>query len=267
MAAGTNGNINIPRTCYEVKTMSDRDQLLIELLAETDALWWPDRSNDQDVSTRSTLAVLRMQYPSAGVPFSGHDKERSLPGLVDEGLVETFGKGKALSAGLTDHGDAYARALAYLPSIVDAYEAMQEIIRLAVTAKDAYARSLGPLCSELWLTTFAQYERTEACKVAYVMVSERLAPAFCRQWVESRSDQDGRAYYRVMPEGLRVAAGPPPSLPEGLPESREWAAAAYYPALNMARARFRVMESPRPTEVGPPSLPVSLCLRRKKVSP
>ena len=241
--------------------MNEPDKLLIELLAATDALWRPDRAVDATMPTASTLAALRLAFPKSGVPFSGHGAERRgrqgvVATLAKRGLLATSGRGKGVCAKLTEAGDLTARALTNNPLINETWAMMRRVAKLACESE------CGLLTPETGLggTKYGEPDCMSAC----TWIEWCLLPGVLRGWCTSRSDREGRVYYSLTATGVDVAAADVPTLPPDLPPVDEEAERHYIDAVIEARQRYRNMDSPNPSEAGPPCLPVSLELRKHK---
>jgi len=240
--------------------MNKANDILIDVLAATDAIFRPLRRADWTPPAPGNIWEARERFAVAGVAVPGGGSgaarvahHRSVANLVDSGLLKLCGVGHA---GLTERGDATARALAGLPSVADAHAALREVILQARVADE------GILTSELQLAGLQNY--TDRCQPKLWEVSLTLGPALSRGWIESRSDVHGRAYYTPTDAGLDAATRDAPTLPENLPNYSNELNERYYSQTVAARAALRTQKPSGPGEVGPIPLPASLAIRKAK---
>lgn len=251
------------------------DQILLALLAATDAVFIPDR----DPLARQRHAVIherRKMFRHGGVPWAS---ERVLPGLDDTGrkqvqrlldelalagLVLTFQpKGaKTLGARLSDAGDARARALAGLPALCDAVAVLGQLGDLERT--DATCAFLG----RTWLpeTALAGVRWGDnARRHKFVEVEEKLLPALVQGWVESNCSVQRHCWYALVPAG-REQLGKPVTAASGLPPTSDQARREYY---YRVQAEFHALAAAKPAcerEIGEIPMPVCPLPARKEAA-
>ena len=216
--------------------MSLSDQIVLAILAGTDAVFIPDR----DPLARPRHAVIstrRWSFSDAGVPWSsekvvsGLDEagrkqvQRALDELVLRDRVVSFQPqaAKTLGVRLSDAGDRYARAVAGLPDVAESLAALGQ---LAERENDpAACRFLG----RTWLpetllagVTWGENDRRHVL----VELEEKLLPALVRGWVESNCSVHGHCWYCLRPAGREALDKPLPTAE--LPVQRDAARGQYY---------------------------------------
>jgi len=247
--------------------MSPKTDALIGLLALTDAVCRPMRRGDWTLPTPAVLWEARKRFAAAGLPWHGSDAteagrkadQRLLEALAAAGLVVLAGRDRRATARLTELGDQSARSLAGLANVDASHALVREVLRLQ-TSVDRY----GPLCSELWLVGLRRYTTDLDDCAALGVLQERAAPALCRGWLLCRSSGEGRGFYAATDLGRRIAAGPVPELPGGLPEADQQAADLYDSEFIAYRARLRIMRPENPAELGDLPLPASLDIHPRR---
>jgi hypothetical protein len=163
---------------------------VVELLAETDALFWPLRRQG-DEPAQAQLAG-RYHYQRKGLPYrkTGDKLARSafLRELEASGLVTVSrDNGRASHWKLADAGDEYARALVGLPGRRDCLKVMRRLVKLAdaghylATTGDGlrYIRE-ADLCG----CTFDLVGRQKFYDAVFDL-QNALAPAWPRRWTVS----------------------------------------------------------------------------------
>lgn len=189
------------------------DQVLLAVLAATDAVFLPDR----DPLARPRHAVIgerRAAFQYSGVPWSS---ERVVPGLDETGrkqvqrvldrltldgqLVTYQPKGaKTLGMRLSDAGDARARALAGLPGLSDALATLGQLDTVVRTsaARAFLGRTWAPE------TALAGVEWGDhAQRHAFIALEEQLLPALVRHWAESNCSVQGHCWYTLSGAGAK----------------------------------------------------------------
>lgn len=186
--------------------MKATDEILIRLLALTDAVWLPCRQ--WNGSAQSNRYLARCDYARTGVPWgSGRSTaagwkaaERALSELGSKGLLSVSRPrgAKALYAKLTEAGEVRAREMTGLPGLCAAWWAVLELSKHAKRPGDAR------LLTDVWVTEIAlgevQYGEP-TCRAELMLAENMLLPALIRQHVESNSDVQGHVCYRLTPAG------------------------------------------------------------------
>jgi hypothetical protein len=246
--------------------MTEQDAVLGRLLAFTDAVWKPLRDADWGRPTPTVLYEYREQFASAGVPWHSGEKseagrkadQRTLEALASAGLLTLHGRERRASARLTDQGDLHARALAGLPSIDAAHFVIREVIRL-----ESSGDGFGPMAAEIWVAGVKSTD-SERSRLKLIELVDEAKPALCRGWLETESDCYGRVYYVATDQGRKIAKGPEPELPAGLPAMDEDAADLYDREVVAFRDRLRHAEPEDSGQIGFLPVPASLDIRPKR---
>jgi hypothetical protein len=253
------------------------DQILLAVLAATDAVFLPDR----DPLAHPRHAVIherRQALVHGGVPWAS---ERVLPGLDDaarkqvqrsldelalNGLVLTYQpKGaKTLGVRLSDAGDARARALVGLPTLRDALGLLAQLAELE--RHDTTCAFLG----RTWVpeTALAGVRWGDhAHRHRFVEVEDCLLPAQVRGLAESNCSVRGHCWYAITPAGCeRLSQQPDVVTTEGVascePARREYCHRVRQELLTLAAAK---PECER--EIGEIPMPVSAKSPRQESSP
>ncbi|MFZ5831470.1 MAG: hypothetical protein ACOY3P_15405 [Planctomycetota bacterium] len=249
--------------------MNKSHELLIEILARSDALWLPLRAADW--AGRGCSQVLnerRAQFFAQGIGWRhGGDQNarQAHASLLAEasaaGLLRTYGNERRSAVKLTDMGDRVARGLAGCPGIAEAVEVMRRIAELEL---EPHGRSGGlhqPCVREDWVAntsiTLANYDTDEAAR-AVMVVEDRLLPAMTRGWVESASDTAGAAFYSLTDLGRDILSRPPK--PADLPKPARGGRKLYARQLWHERLRLREAEPADSRNVGLIPVPASVFL-------
>jgi hypothetical protein len=240
--------------------MTDRDSVLVQILAATDAVWKPMRQADWATPTPTVLYEYRKRFSSAGVPWHSGDpteagrkaSQRTLEDLASAGLVTLHGRERRTAVRLTERGDVLARALAGLGNVDAGHCSLCEVLRLH-----------DQMASELWLARLDNYADTDDCRRELWIVQRLMAPALWRGWVESGSDCHGRVWYWATDQGRQVAMLPAPTLPADLPPMDEDAAEVYDSEVVAYRERLRHAKPDHSNELGFIPLSASIPLRPK----
>jgi len=238
--------------------MTDRDEMLVSILATVDAISLPPRAEDHTPAAGSNIYAARRTYPSDGVPWtSGATTEadrkkgrRILEKLEADGMVSASSSRQAISVMLTAAGEAFARSLVGLPGIADAHTAASAVLHwcgdgwvsetiLVANRPNASYGSLGP--NEGWLLAAND---------------EILLPALCRQYVRANSDLHGRVYHQVTETGLDWVLAGEPELPSDLPEADPAAMGLYLSVRDSRREELRTMTPVNRSALGRHPLPV-----------
>lgn len=243
--------------------MTRRDELLLKILAEIDAVFLPLRNWTRPLPT--VLYERRRDYPSMGIRWTpGNPTEtgrkqaqRDLEDLVDTGLaISCRPKNvKTLGVRLTDHGESYARALFGIDALGCALEALRTINRLA-DHPDAAGR--GCVCEDL-ITGIPHVEAAgnRDKKIEYSAMESTALPALIRGWMESNSDIHGRVWYWLTDAGRGVLENPP-TWDFVLPDEVEGAWDFWNEKLNAAIELLNAAVPQDRRELGYIPIPVSL---------
>lgn len=246
--------------------MSGIEELLIRLLAETDAAFCPMRLWSRPIP--SVIYERRRDFHAFGLPWrSGGSDEperrrlsRTLQALVDARLaVAHRPRGlKTLFSRLTDGGDETARRLARLPGIDAAVASLGALVALQDHPWSA-AGDGGCAAIPETLLTGCDYG-ADGVKEALLTVEVMALPALCRGWIESNSDLAGHVYYWPTERGL-AALSSPPSIELVRRRPSKHGAALYDSELVRAREALFASEPRTPREIG--YLPLSASVARK----
>ena len=252
------------------------EQILLAVLAATDAVFLPDR----DPLAHPRHAVIyerRRAFVHGGVPWAS---ERVLPGLDDtgrkqvqrmldalalEGLVLTYQpKGaKTLGVRLADSGDARARALVGLPTLSDALGILDQLAELE--RHDATCAFLG----RTWLpeTALAGVRWGDnANRHRFVEVEDRLLPALVRGWAESNCSVRGHCWYAITHAGReRLSQAVVPTTES--PPSTDLARREYYHRVRQELLTLAAAKPECEREIGEIPIPVSPNSPRREATP
>lgn len=236
--------------------MNETDEILIRLLASTDALWRPMRAHDWAGSMPTVLLEHRRLFPTVGVPWHGSSPteagrkrtQRALEACAKDGLLAIHGKIRRNTAKLHDTGELRARALCGLPGLTDAMALLREVQAQPVT-----------MPSELALVGLETYQDEPDAGVRGLLaeLAFRAAPALCREWLEARSDLHGRVYYSLTPSGEQAIVSLP-AIPDGLPRQQQACWDLYAQQFGESLARLRAEEPETVGEIG--FIPLSVAL-------
>lgn len=235
--------------------MTDRQRLLIRLLAKADAIWSPLRAVDWNAwGMGSVVFEHRRDFVTAGFAFGssiGKATERFsfgrlLDGLAGDGLLVRFGGERKVRCRLSEAGDDHARALAGLPGIGAAFATILELAK--------HRR-----VSELQLAGLEGYRNDDAMGPALVRAELAAMPGIWRGWIATESDVAGRVWYSVTDLGREVSHGPPVTLPDGLPKEVAGGFELYGAEFRHARHALRASSPVDRREVG--LLPLSASMK------
>jgi hypothetical protein len=255
--------------------LSMSDEILLAILAATDAVFIPDR--DPLAHRRHAVIYERRQaFRHSGVPWAS---ERVVPGLDDTGrkqvqrmlddlalagLVLTFQpKGaKTLGVRLSDTGDARARTLAGLPAVCDAVAMLGILANLERT--DAACAFLG----RTWLpeTALAGVRWGDnSQRQAFVRIEEQLLPALVRGWAESNCSVLGHCWYAITDAGRKQLRKPVPPASD-MPSANDLARRGYYYRVEQ---ELHALASAKPEcerEIGEVPMPVCPVPAREEIA-
>lgn len=246
--------------------LSERDGLLISVLAVTDAIWLPDR---QPANYRrwTLISERRRDFRSTGIVLdnlagdgaSGAERQqasRDLRALAADGYLTIHRPkwARTLAVKLTDSGDTRARSLAGLPTFDHSLLVELDGLKDSPMAMDCYDR--------IWLSEFhlggVHGGPDDRERMVLVQLMERMLPCLSRGLVESNVTMHRNAWYSLTKSGqAAVAAGPPAARSEALPEPLDEATGEYYDSHGTALARLSTSPPRVPNDIGILPLPVS----------
>lgn len=256
--------------------MNEREEVLIRILAATDALWAPLRQPDWKRPGPTNYYEARKHFAERGIPWDSGEKgeanrkaaRRLLESLAEDGLVAIQGGERRLAVKLTDFGDIIARAVCSLPNVECGHSSTTETIRLARTVNQPGTVDGAKLTSELWLSGLDNYRGDDATTRELVLTTNMALPAIVRGWLQAESDCEGRVYYFATDAGQEIAKKPEPKLPSNLPHaSRQDGNPAFdlYDAEWLeCRQRIRTATPRMTCEIGFLPLPASINFRQQR---
>lgn len=238
--------------------MDARTRILVTILAETDAVWLPNRKSRRP--RPANVYIARRDYAAAGVPWGSNEPseagrkaaQRELEALADAELVRVSRpkRMRALGVKLTDAGDVLARGLCGLPGVYSAWVAMQELA--------THSRRPPETMRDVWVPEIALAGRNmDAAELA--AIENMILPALVRGRVVSAADIAGRVSYALTPAGWRFldgAAGPRDD--EGGPTEADADAVALYDEHLAAEMGRLDTADADPREIGDIPLPVAM---------
>lgn len=203
--------------------MTAEMEILVKLLAATDATWVPIRRFLPHRASSTWQA--RQRFLSAGVPHAhagsddaGHKtSERQLKSLASDGLVVVRGQTRALSAKLTDEGEALARSTVGIHSLWDAWNAVGRVAELTRPPQPNRPRRARPLLTDTWISEerlTGEKWGSDGSERAFLILESRLLPGLIRGWVESNADIHGRVYYKLTAAGRQALSRKAPADPD-----------------------------------------------------
>lgn len=179
----------------------DGPEILVRILAQTDALWLPCRTWSGDLP--AVLGERRADYRRHGIAWhSGSagstekkDVQRIRDRLVAEGHLVQFRRreSRTTSVRLTSDADYRIRHLVGLPGRGEAMALMAKIRRYLRDHPEAEA------CPEIRLTCGRGWG--DDCLDYLLDVESRLLPALVRGRVESETSTQGHCHYRLTGKG------------------------------------------------------------------
>ena len=194
--------------------MEDRIRIIVGILADTDAVFAPNRKWKRPRPT--VIYEHRRDYAAGGVPWrsDAHDEagrkaaQRQLEALCGEGLVKTYRpkRVKTLGVKLTEAGEALARAVCALPDVERSIGGVMHAA-MAMDTPEAGMNWDGRIWIPETLLAGVSYERCaadveERCKL--FEFAEVLYPAMNRGWIISNSSIQGHVWYSPTPAGLAM---------------------------------------------------------------
>lgn len=242
-------------------------ELLVQILAQTDALFTPYRQPRDAAWAHIWLA--RWQYAKTGIAWRAGGNQtarksvqRLLQRLRSAGLVQTFtAGGRTYGVRLTMQGQHVARSLADLYGLSDA---LRTLIRLHVL-RDAPESSVPessidhvdsrPWLPEVSFTSPAGLGWGDGHSAELAEVMFQFAMPQSLGWAEYNSDVDGHVRFRLTPDGLAIVQlkTKAPTTPPDLPEPVEELANLYDVERQAAKREFW-SKTERLAEIGPIAL-------------
>lgn len=238
------------------------DDILVTILAATDAVFIPDR-DPLHRNRRRVLYERTRDYPARGVPWeseralpeldeAGRKRaQRALEGLVARGLVVACrAGGKTAGVRLTDAGEALARARCGLPDF-DAARVEAERLR-RFTSHESACGFLRKVWTPETVPAGVEWGDNDR-RNELVQLEERLLPALVRGFVVSNCSIQGHCWYSIHPNPA-VAVLPP--VPPGLPGRCEDARGIYYGRVAKERDDLGRAVAQNEREIGEIAMPV-----------
>jgi hypothetical protein len=189
------------------------DQILIAVLAASDAVFLPDRSPLAS-PRHQVICERRKNFSTHGVPWAsekagpGLDEagrkqaQRALEGLVARGLVHTVQPklAKTLGVKLTEFGDRELRAMVGLPSFEVAIRVLEQISGCENACEHDGQRWVPE--TALADATWGDDERRQE----FVKLEDRLLPALVRGFARSNCSVHGHCWYALTKAGEKFLA-------------------------------------------------------------
>lgn len=181
--------------------MNEQDQVLIELLADTDALFKPYRHRG-GIRAGTVYSERRNAYHEAGLLWASEEptdagrkaSQRELELCVKRKLVKAVkSQGRTSAVSLTNVGEQYARALAGNPGIAEAIPILERMIELQLESEKYYLPEF-----KLWVpeTRLIELDWGEGDYLAELSLLQfMLAPALHRGWVHFKASWKGHGWY------------------------------------------------------------------------
>jgi hypothetical protein len=242
--------------------MDDRTRILTQILADTDAVWLPNRRWSRPRPTNVHFA--RLAFGKGGVPWeSGEPTEagrkaaqRELEELAKARLVRAsrLRRVKTLAVRLSEPADADMRERIGLAGLYSAWLSMHEIAR--------HSRRPPELFTDVYIAErkLIGDKPPETYRREAVIVEDMLLPALVRGYVDSNADTQGRVSYMLTPAGwewLDRGEAPPEDLRDDAPLGRD-AATWYAERLQTSLDRLGTADAAEPREIGLLPLPVAV---------
>jgi len=181
-------------------------EILVEILAATDAIWMPLR--DWSGSRPTNVYYARSQFARHGVTWRAGNRtetelkarSRTLQDLKDTGKVLAWQpKLKSLRVKLTANTEAEARRWCKLPPLAAAVATTREIAKHSDRKPTLLNRFY---VAETVLNDGKGWgDATKEERRGLVLTEEMLAPALHRRWVVSLSDIQGHVYFALTSTG------------------------------------------------------------------
>ena len=196
--------------------MDCRDEILLTIMAKTDAIFWPIRRNHLPgrvlfYERRRAFLVSGCPWASGVVSEAGRKAaQRELDALRDEGLIRTHNPrgSRTLGVRLTDSADDAMRRKIGLATFADALPYLDELYRRRNDPDgfDGIGTGTGgnpPWASEQALTSVRWGDNER--RGAYVRLTRDLYPLLWRGLVVSNSSMLGHVWYGLTATGRKLA--------------------------------------------------------------
>lgn len=192
-------------TTIENPSLTAEDEILVNVLADSDALWLTVRDFSGNMPGR--VSVMRDDFHSGGgIPWgSGKTSEigrkrtqLALERNVAAGLIAavTLKGSKTQRVRLTEKGDARARAMVDMPSLRDSMDVVRQVAALS---------NRNPkLVEDCWIPEDSLIEKqpdADARRRALISLEDSALPALTRRLLWSRSTARMNAMYAVTAAG------------------------------------------------------------------
>lgn len=243
------------------------DQLMVALLAATDAIFIPDR-DPMSIDRHRVICERRQRYPTAGVPWGSEKVEpglddagrkqvqRVLEDLVARGLADKFRPrgAKTLGAKLTDAGEARARALVGLPQFADSLSLLADIA--TYQTGDNVSDFMGHTWVPETLLAGVEWGDNER-RHAFVAVEDKLLPALNRGLAAANCTVRGHCWYTLLPAGEKFLKRKPGNeVPAVLPAQDDGARHDYFYRLRLEFEALATATPQNDREIGDIPMPV-----------
>lgn len=247
--------------------MDLRTSILVQILADSDALFIPNRSWSRPRPTN--IYFGQKNYARSGVVWSSgaateadrKAAQRELEALAKERVVRVFRphRVKTLGVRLTDAAETQVRALCGLPGIECGWWTCHELARYSKVPGEAKT------LDDLWISEVqlagAEWPRegedTTAFRREMVLTEDMALPALSRGWIVANSDRHGRVYYALTLAGWGVLDNDPPDAPPDTPVDAE-AREMYLDRVQSQLERLDTADPEDPKEIGGLPLPVAM---------
>ena len=247
--------------------MDLKTSILVQILADTDALFLPNRS--WNFTKPTNLFFGRRRYAKEGVAWASGRKtaaerkaaQRALEALAKEGLVRVFRANNTKTTGvkLTDEGEARARELCGLPGLADSWWACRKLADLSKPPGEAKTYD------DVWITeekfSNIPHPGEGADQTAFLReinwTEDEFLPALSRGWAVATSTVNRNVFYALTQTGWGVLDDDPPEDRPVVEPSRE-IRRAYLDRIEEQLDRLEHARPENPNEIGMLPLPVSM---------
>ena len=243
--------------------MDAEGEILVGLLAEQDAIWFPVRDWDSPLNVNVT--ALRDAFFTAGLPWNAGGRtvadrkrsERTLKDLEEKNILKVFKpRNRSLCARLTDAGEWKARELVGVSG--------PTAMRLAVAELARLTKTRPRLLTDIWISEerLSRHKWGSTDTAPFLLTENMFLPAMARFYAIANSSVNGHVYYSMTEPGweyLRELRSKPIDPPEPAePEPDREASDAYHDRLKSRLANLTAAESIRPRDIGDVPLPEAL---------
>ena len=247
--------------------MDLKTSILVQILADTDALFLPNRS--WNFTKPTNLFFGRRRYGKEGVVWASGRKtaaerkaaQRALEALAKEGLVTIFRANNTKTTGvkLTDEGEARARELCGLPSLANSWWACDALTMHSKPPGEAKTYD------DVWVSeeklSRVPHPGEGKDQTAFLreinLIEDEFLPALSRGWVVATSTVHRNVFYALTQTGWDILKG---DWPEDRPEvevNRE-IRRAYLDRIEEQLDRLEHARPENPNEIGMLPLPDSM---------